>query len=261
MIRFALPDFEYPSKPVENFIPHGFVGPRKTPIVCELITAITSIRSHALPLFDLASTAWELTNPEFVTALNAVSGWITLRAGYACGIRAIESPLPWARDIHPVLGITKWADKDDRSGYHTRLLWVPKDLRTELSFYQAMLLRICSELALAPKWRQVPGFFIDAERGRPELIQPRTLAAHLGDLYPWPCNNHRRVGRQWLRGRVSPSIAYVYMGHWWAEQEPWRLCAGRSLRSIYQEFEACVPALLSELGLDPLPWEALKHGK
>lgn len=261
MIRSALPDFRYPSKPVEEFIPDGFVGARNTPILSELTTAIASIRARALPLFELAPTAWELANPEFVSAFNAVSAWVALRLGYACGIRAVKSPLPWARDIHPVFGIKKWSDKDNRSGYHTRYLWVPADVRIELASYQALLLLICRKLGLGSKWRKEPGFFIDPERQRPELIQPRTLVAHGRDLYAWPCNTHRRVGRQWLRGRVSPSAAYVYMGHWWAEQEPWRICAGRSMRSICSEIEPQIPIFLKELGLEPLPWERLKNGK
>jgi hypothetical protein len=59
----------------------------------------------------------------------------------------------------------------------------------------------------------------------------------------------------------SPSIAYAYMGHWSAEQEPWRQCAGRSLHSICKELESHIPTLLTDLGLTSLPWENLKDGK
>jgi hypothetical protein len=260
MIRFALPEWTYPSKPIEDFIPDGFAGARNTPIFDELISAIAAIRAPALKFFDFKSSDWSLANTEFVHAFNMVSAWVTLRVGYACGIRAIKSPLPWARDIHPVFLVVTWRDKDNRSGYHTRILWVPKDVRVELASYQALLLQICRKLGLPAKWRRIPGFFIDVQRQKPELIQPRSIVEHLEAIYPWPANSHRRTARQWLRGRVSPSIAYIFMGHWSSEQEPWRLCAGRSLRSICKTLESQVPELLRELGLHPLPWEGLKHG-
>jgi len=261
MIRAALPDFEYPSKQVREFIADGFAGARNTPIISELITAIAAIRALALKFFDFESNDWNLANTEFVNAFNMISAWVTLRVGYACGIRAIKSPLPWAHDIHPVFLVATWRDKDNRSGYHTRILWVPKDVRDELACYQVLLLRICRRLGLPDKWRRVPGFFLDAQRRKPELIQPRSIVEHLDAVYPWPANSHRRTARQWLRGRVSPSIAYVFMGHWSSEQEPWRLCAGRSPRSICKALESNIPELLRELGLHPLPWEGLTHGK
>jgi hypothetical protein len=235
MIRFALPEWTYPSKPIEDFIPDGFAGARNTPIFAELISAIAAIRAAALKFSDFRLIDWDLTNPEFVHA--------------------------WARDIHPVFLVVTWRDKDNRSGYHTRILWVPKDVRDELASYQALLLRICRKLGLPAKWRRVPGFFIDVQRLKPELIQPRSIVEHLDDVYPWVANSHRRTARQWLRGRVSPSIAYVFMGHWSSEQEPWRLCSGRSLRSICKTLESQIPELLGELGLNPLPWEGLTHGK
>ena len=164
MIRSTLPDWTYPSKPVEEFIPGGFAGARNTPIRPELIAEIALIRALALRFFDFRPDDWDLSNPEFVCALNMVSAWVTLRVGYACGIRAIKSPLPWAHNIHPVLLIVNWRDKDNRSGYHTRILWVPEDVRDELARYQGLLLQLCKKLGLAAEWRKVPGFFIDARR-------------------------------------------------------------------------------------------------
>jgi len=261
MIHAALPGLSRPSKPIETFIPEGYVGSRNTPTLPELREAIANIRSIALQLFEFAPNDWNLDNLEFINSYNAVAAWVTLRAGYACGIRAITTPLPWARNIHPVYGITKWSDKDNPSGYHTRILWVPNDVRLELGAYQRLLSRLSKKFNFGGKWSRIAGFMIEPQRKRPDLIRPRSLETYLGDLYPWPCNSHRRVGRQWLRGRVSPSIAFFYMGHWSAEQEPWRQCAGRSLHSICKELESHIPSLLTDLGLTPLPWEKLKDGK
>ncbi len=261
MIHAALPGFSRPSKPIDSFIPEGYVGSRNTPTLPELRQAIANIRSIALQLFEFAPNDWNLDHLEFINSYNAVAAWVTLRVGYACGIRAITTPLPWARDIHPVYGITKWSDKDNPSGYHTRTLWIPNDVRLELSAYQRLLLRLSKKFNFGGKWSRIPGYMIEPLRKRPELIRPRSLETCLGDLYPWPCNSHRRVGRQWLRGRVSPSIAFFYLGHWSAEQEPWRQCAVRSLHSICKELESHIPFLIADLGLTPLPWEKLKDGK
>jgi hypothetical protein len=260
MIHSALPGFSYPSKPIDTFIPEGYVGSRNTPTLPELREAIAMIRANALQFFDFAPSDWDLSNPEFIKAYNGVAAWVTLRIGYACGIRAITTPLPWARDIHPVYGITKWSDKDSPSGYHTRVLWVPGDVRLELGAYQRLHPRLSKKFEFGAEWSKIPGYLIDPQRRRPELIRPRSLQTYLGKVYPWPCNSHRRVGRQWLRGRVSPSIAYMYMGHWSAEQEPWRQCAGRSVQSLCKELENQIPSLLTDLGLTPLPSEKLKDG-
>lgn len=112
-----------------------------------------------------------------------------MRIGYACGIRAISTPLPWARDIHPVYGVVKWSDKDNASGYHTRILRVPNDVRLELGAYQRLLLRVSRNFGFDAKWRKIPGFMIEPQRKRPELIRPRSLETYLGNLYPWPCNS------------------------------------------------------------------------
>ena len=261
MIHAALPEFPRPMKPIEAFIAEGYVGSRNAPTLPELCEAIANIRASSLPFFDFASNDWSLDNLEFINSFNAVTAWVTLRVGYACGIRAITTPLPWARDIHPVYGITKWSDKDNPSGYHTRILWVSNDVRLELSAYQRLVRRLVKKFNFGGKWSRIPGFMIEPQRKQPELIRPRSLETYLGDLYPWPSNSHRRLARQWLRRRVSPSIAFFYMGHWSAEQEPWRLCAGRSVQSICKELEDHIPSLLTDLGLTPLPWEKLKDGK
>jgi len=261
MIRAALPEFSPPSKAIDTFIPEGYVGSRNTPTLPELRQAIANIRSIALQLFEFAPREWSLDNVEFINSCNAVAAWVTLRIGYACGIRAITTPLPWARNIHPDYGITKWSDKDNPSGYHSRILWVPNDVQRELAAYQRLLPHLSTKFNFKGEWRTIPGFMIEPQRKQPELIRPHSLQTYFGTVYPWPCNSHRRVGRQWLRGRVSPSIAYAYMGHWSAEQEPWRQCAGRSLHSICKELESHIPTLLTDLGLTPLPWENLKDGK
>jgi len=261
MIHAALPGFSRPSKPIDTFIPEGYVGSRNTPTLPALREAVANIHTNALQLFEFATGDWSLDNLEFINSYNAVAAWVTLRVGFACGIRAVTTPLPWARDIHPVYGIAKWSDKDNPSGYHTRILWVPKDVRLELGAYQSLLPRLSKKFAFGGKWNRIPGFMIDLQRKRPDLIRPRSLENYLGDLFPWPCNSHRRVGRQWLRGRVSPSIAFFYMGHWSAEQEPWRQCAGRSVHSVCKELKDHIPSLLTDLGLTPLPWENLKDGR
>jgi len=101
---------------------------------------------------------------------------------------------------------------------------------------------------------------IEPQRKQPELIRPHSLQTYFGTVYPWPCNSHRRVGRQWLRGRVSPSIAYAYMGHWSAEQEPWRQCAGRSLHSIAKSLKVTFRHS-SPIWASPIALENLKDGK
>ncbi len=51
MIHTALPGFSYPSKPIESFIPDGYVGTRNTPTLPDLRKAILSIRVDALQFF------------------------------------------------------------------------------------------------------------------------------------------------------------------------------------------------------------------
>jgi hypothetical protein len=91
---------------------------------------------------------WDLNNPDFIRAFNAVTAWVTLRIGYACGIRAVTTPLPWARDILPVYGVTKWSDKDNPFGSHSRILWVPDDVRLELGAYQLLRHAFRTELLM-----------------------------------------------------------------------------------------------------------------
>jgi hypothetical protein len=219
------------------------------------------VRSEASEILRWSSTAPNLHDPRFVRAHNFFTLYVVWWTGYACGIRSIINPLIRPHDVHEGTGVCNWFDKDDGSGYKSRMLWVPEDLLEQLYALEVHVLKVRKELGNPKSIRGISGFFIN-ENNRPELIRPTSIQRLTKDFFDFPANTHRRFMKQALRRNgCPPELVRAWMGHWTSEQEPFNDFSGLSMQAIRAGFMQHVPPLLLSLGFSPLTRPEVKNDR
>lgn len=240
--------------PIAKFIPDEYVGCRYTPTIAAVQSAVSMLLQKAKEIRPWFGKTLK-KDASLLEAHNAYTLYLCWWLGYACGTRAVRSPLLEPHDIDEATGLARWSDKDDASHYHTRFLWVPPDLRKELGRYHEHLHRCQRAFRPTAKWKGKPGYFLD-DHAHPIEIGSRTIEAQTKVFFALPSNSHRRFMKQILRGdrehELEPCppevIRGAYLGHWVTDQEPWSDLSCLSVRSIRKELSARIPPVLKLLG-------------
>lgn len=252
MERECLPELAPAMLPVGTSANSGYIGCRYTPTSETMLAAIQHVKHEAAQVLHWPLKDQNVDGAEFVRAHNFYTLYMVSWMGFACGIRAVTTPLVRPQDVHTKTGICHFRDKDDRFGYKARLLWVPPALLAQIQHYDTHVSEICRVLHFPNAMRRIAGFFLDG-RGRPELIRPASIYRITREFFPFPANAHRRVMRQALRrSSCPPEIIRAWMGHWNTDQEPWSDFSGHSMQSICNEFAQYIPPLLLFFGFGPL---------
>jgi hypothetical protein len=226
----------------------GYLGCRYTPTAEALIGAIGFVRAEARNILGYAEDSLSYSDNGFIRAHNFYTLYLTWWLGYACGIRGITTPMIRLQNVDPETGICIWSEKDDGSGYKSRILWIPANLLRELNRYSIYLRRVGCAMEIDKTWSELPGYFLD-KSGRPELISPASIASLTEDFFAFPANTHRRVMRQALRRSSCPvQIIKAWMNHWVADQEPWSVFSGMGITGLRAGFELYIPPIVSFLG-------------
>jgi hypothetical protein len=265
MEQGCLPQKEWTSRTAPasdpNRLSKGYIGCRYTPPQATVREAIEAVKQKARAILPLRNrTIRAPFSPAFIQAHNFYTLYVVLWLGYACGIRAITTPLVRSRDVDFETGLCNYADKDNKQGYKSRLLWVPPELLEEIVRYERHLARF------SPSWRRnagvsrVAGFFLEEsseavlkEGNQAVLIRPTSIRDRDWQLKDLPANTHRRVMKQELRrANCPPEFIRAWMGHWTIEQEPWSDLSGLSMQRARNCFQEFIPPLLDSLGFSAL---------
>lgn len=261
----CLPQQEWTSRttpaPDPNRRSEDYIGCRYTPTRATVREAIEAVKQKARAILPLRNRRIRAPfSQAFIEAHNFYTLYVVLWLGYACGIRAITTPLVRSRDVDFETGLCNYADKDNKQGYKSRLLWVPPDLLEEIVRYERHLARFF------PSWRRdagvsrVAGFFLKKpdqavliKRYQAVLIRPSSIRNMDWQLKDLPANTHRRVMKQELRrAGCPPEITRAWMGHWTIEQEPWSDLSSLSMKRTRNCFQEFVPPLLASIGFGVL---------
>lgn len=251
---FCFPDWVRKRPPIASFIPDEYVGCRYTPKLDVVQQAVSTVRQNAKGIRAWLKKPLE-DDASFIKAHNDYTLYLCWWLGYACGIRAVHSPLLRSQAVDESTGMATWSDKDDASHFHTRVIWIPPDLRRELAWYQKHLSRCQKAFRFSAKWKRAPGYFFD-DHARPAAVSPKLIQAKTGSFFALPPNSHRRFMKQILRGDAKlrlqscpPEIIRgAYLGHWVTDQEPWSDLSCLSVESIRKALSTHVPQILDLLG-------------
>jgi len=180
---------------------------------------------------------------------------------FSTACRAIETPYLPLSEIDLVTGIGLLSDKDDGSGYKSRLIWLPPAIIAQMQLYEMHQCELLAQFPGLVAKDNPPVFFLERGRGdrlQSEMIRPKSMQPIMEKFLPYPANFHRRFMRTELLARGCPSeIVDAWMGHWHMGEEPWALHSSFSFQAYRDELEKYLIPLLDEIGLDgriePLP--------
>jgi len=241
-----LPGFCPPTGEIHFSEPQRYVGCRLAPThaaVTEAISGLLSALKAAAPYRNLAG--WI----EYHNLYTLYSVWTF---GFASGVRGVLSPYLPPAQIHAPSGFASLTDKDNGSGYKTRLLWLPPSVLEQMQHYENHLAVVRDEIQEPTPALQKSCFFLHAEKRAVE-VRPKTLCLHMDPFLPFPVNVHRRFVRSELLERACPpEVVDAWMGHWHWGEEPWGEFSSFSPIQYREALEDYLVPLLRELEFGPL---------
>ncbi len=242
---------EFVSPPIVARSPPDmrYVGSRRCPTQEALVRANQALRKkvRTLPV--------DRTDIETRAAYHNYYSLYTIAFfNYSTGMRGIVTPYLSLSEVDGDSGYTKILDKGDRSGYKTRLLWIPPQTLRQMRHYEDHLAFIRTTLRskTASPVVERSCFFLRPD-GTPVDVRPRTILPLMHEFLPFPANVHRRFVRSELQARqCSPEVIDSWMGHWYRGEEPWGTYSSFLYRECCQSLKDYLVPLLAELGFGPV---------
>ena len=178
--------------------------------------------------------------------------------GFAVGMRGVRTPYLYYDAFDDDSGLVAISDKDNGTGYRSRLVWLPPFVRDQMKRYEFYLSNIADCLGLPAATRKKPCYFLD-EHVKPLIVSPRTMAPLLNQFFQFPANVARHLVSTELKERgVAPEMISAWLGHHYRGQEPWGPYSSFSFREYRQELEQVLcPFLTKVLGFEPMPPQGL----
>lgn len=173
---------------------------------------------------------------------------------FSTACRAIETPYLPLSAIDKEAGVGLLSDKDDGSGYKSRLIWLPPTIIAQMQLYEMYQCELLSQFPDLMTKDNPPVFFLEHGRGdrlQPAMVRPKSIQHVMEKILPYPANFHRRFMRTELLARGCPSeIVDAWMGHWHMGEEPWALHSSFSFQAYRDELEKHLVPLLDAIGLN-----------
>ncbi len=235
-----------PTSDVDNT--ERFVGSRAFPRLSVVQKTVQWLREGSRQFFSLRLPSF---NPERdADALNRAVLYLTWHQFFSFGTRAIcDAYLPEDQfSPHTRIGIL--SDKDFADGYKTRLVWASPQLRQHMRAMEERLSLLMLRLFAPEDQPALPIWFLSSEK-KAIPVTPTSIAAILGDRFPFLVNTPRKVMRYLLRrDGISHEHAEAYMGHWSHGREPWSPFSSFDFARLVEHLNSVVPKCLRELGFD-----------
>lgn len=221
-----------------------YVGSRLCPTLKAVKAAVSSLHE---------SIEEARTKDDFMSYHNLYTLLALWRFSFATAVRAIDTPYLALSEIDLDTGIGLLSDKDDGTGYKSRLIWIPPFLIRQMKQYQkhcTALIKRFPDLVLG---KDQPIFFLKQgqnDRMKPVPVRPSTMQPFMQEFLPYPANFHRRFMRTELLGRYCPAeVVDAWMGHWNLGEEPWSMYSSFSYQSYRNSLLEHLFPVLAEIGL------------
>ncbi len=181
---------------------------------------------------------------------NDLTAYVGMHLAIVTGFRSIRTPIPDLRLFDDTSGYMPMQEKDQWDGSHARIVWIPPEIRKQLSLYCRHLLRLRkAPVELPTAHLSVKAlnhrdksrfstthydldltrtfFFLELQGGQPipREFTGQALQEHLEGVCPgcWPVAN---AGRHLLRTALShwgcpATLINTHMGHWHLGEASW----------------------------------------
>jgi len=173
--------------------------------------------------------------------------------GFAVGARGVRTPYLHSSAIHQETGLATMTEKDNGTGYHSRLIWLPPFVREQIKRYERYVNSLSEQLKLPVATINRPCYFLN-EKFKPVIVSPRTMDPLLSQFFPFPANVARHLISTELKERgFSPEMLCAWSSHWYRGQEPWGPYSSFLFLDYRLELERVLCPFLTEvLGFEPL---------
>ena len=208
----ALPKLWMPSQDKQE----SCVGARMCPTVEAVKALFANLKT------DLKSARNYADWDGFIQFHNLYTLYALQFLAYSTTYRAIKTPYLAMSQIEATRQIAAITDKDDGSHHKSRLVWLPKNLVTQMQAYESHRTALMQSQPQLAKGRvsNAPCFFLD-EEGMAIEARPATIEPLLQKYLNVKANSHRRFLRTELVERgCMPEAIDACMGHWIAGEEP-----------------------------------------
>lgn len=228
--------------------PQRFVGCRAFPRLNVVQETVQWLREGSRQFFSLRIPSFDLDRDSDV--LNRAVLYLVWHQFFSFCTRAIcDAYLP--EDLfsaHTGIGIL--SDKDFADGYKTRLIWASPQVRQHMRAVEKRLSLLMLRL-FAPEDQPAFPIWLSSSEKKAVPVTPTSIAAILGDRFPFPANTPRKVMRYLLRrAGISHEHAEAYMGHWSHGREPWSPFSSFDFARLAEDLGSVIPRCLMELGFD-----------
>lgn len=226
-----------------NLSQNRFVGSRLCPTKIAVKAAVSNLHQAILE----AANSKNLV--EFHNLYTLMTVW---QFSFTTACRAIETPYITLSSIDRETGIACLTDKDDLTGYKTRLIWLPPAIITGMEKYKQHRISILKNFPDI-QHEDYPVFLI--EKGRKDklkiiTVRPNTILPIMSQFLQYPPNFQRRFMRSELLERGCPiEVVDGWMGHWHAGEEPWATYSSFNFLSYREALNTHLLPILQEIGL------------
>jgi len=187
---------------------------------------------------------------------------------FATTYRAVQDPSFYERDINFASGLGVISDKDDKTYYHSRFVWIAEVCRQQIINYRRHLQRLFELLALRSpalfklfnnanrQGSPLNLIFLPRENTSVKILRPGLLESRLKNLhnYDLPVNAHRHyLKAELMKSGCSPDIIEAQLGHWEQGQEPWNRFSNLHPREFCRQLSLHLSPVLERDG-----WKAIE---
>lgn len=221
-----------------------FVGSRLCPTRVAVEMAILNLKRDVM----LAKQGGD-----FIRHHNLYSLLMVWRFAFSTACRAIETPYQALSEIDSESGIGLISDKDDGTGYKSRLIWLPAVTMSGMVQYEKHRSALLIKHLDIKLQENLPIFFLEKNRkGKLEAVavRPGTMQTIMEDYLSYPANFHRRFVRTELLERGCPTeVVDAWMGHWHTGEEPWAMFSSFGFQAYRDSLQLYLVPLLEKIGL------------
>lgn len=183
---------------------------------------------------------------------NLLTAYIHLLVMWATGFRAVRDPLAYPYELNRRRGFVIIADKVDDNLGHSRLVYLPEIVISQLDRYASHRKEMARRLQTASvDFKEGTFFFYLNSNLQPLLATPKQLTDEILWTFPWPLNVSRHTLRGYLRDQGVPGyLVDVFMGHWGIGTEPLAKYSSLDLWDLKAKVVPATTALLCTLGFE-----------
>ena len=242
-----------PSQGTTSFEPnHTYIGSDLCPTTETIQAMVRSLSKN------ISSTLKARDMNSLIEYHNNYTTYMILMMSYCLGLRAVNNAFITPDEIDYDSGFTIISDKDNKYGYHSRLVLVPDVLLKQMRYYEKHREHIMTMIELnngsSTEHLDMPYLFLLEDNYKTNLLKPKEVMKFVEATLPLPLNANRRYLRsQFEQARVPSEVINYFMGHWHLGEEPWSKHSSLSYSTYTKRLKDTHINILKKLG-----WKAKK---